>query len=228
MQSVNTRGIEIPFTRMGAVTSEDLFEPREQVLFDFYERHAARYRRALDIGANIGVHAIQMVRAGWEVRAFEPDPVHFRRLMENCIANEAVPMWMMRQAVSDHYGRDTFVRVLGNTTSSHIKGAKAPYGETEEIPVELVDCRPLFAWADIAKIDAEGHEARLLLTVTPAMRCDVLVEVGSPENAEAIFGHFHGARPLWVHRGEGWEPVAGLGQMPAHYTHGTLFIGEAP
>ncbi len=224
---LNTRGLTIPFTKLGAVTSEDLFEEREQEVFDFYEAHTTRYRRALDIGANIGVHTIQMVRCGWEVKAFEPDRVHFGCLMENCAANGAIPRHMARQAVSDHYGRETFVRVLGNTTASHLKGARNHHGLTEECEVEVVDCRPLFDWADFAKIDVEGHEARLLLTVTPRQRCEFLVEIGSLQAAEAIFGHFWGERQMWA-QNSGWGAVRGLGDMPTHYRQGMLFIGEKP
>lgn len=225
----DTRGVAIPFTRLGAVTSEDLFEPREQVLFDFYEKHAARYRRALDVGANLGIHAVLMARAGWEVRAFEPDPKHFFELRQNLWRNGVEHrVGAECAALSTREGTATFVRVLGNTTANHLEGARASYGRREKFPVRTRDCRAHFAWAQIAKIDVEGHEAALLLTVTPEVRCDFLVEVGSRENAEAIFGHLQGHRPLWVHRGEAWAHIERLEDMPVRYTDGTLFVGEAP
>lgn len=221
------RGLALRPIAMGAVTVDDLFEAREQEVFDFYARHRGRYRRALDLGANVGVHTMQMVRLGWEVRAYEPDPVHFRALLDHCIANEALPDWAMRQAVSDRYGRETFVRVLGNTTASHLKGSRAHHGPVEEFEVEVVDVRPLFEWADFAKVDVEGHEARLLTAVRPDVRCEFMVEIGSLAAAEAIFGHFHGARPMWSQAG-GWRRVERLGDVPMHYRQGMLFIGEAP
>lgn len=225
---VNYRGINIPFVSFGNVTSDDLFCEKEQELFDFYARSAGRYRKALDIGANIGVHSILMARSGWLVRAFEPDPRHYELMAANlfeCTGRKAV---MTRDAaVSDHDGAETFVRVKGNTTGSHLKGDKQPYGELEEFLVDVVDCRPLFAWADFAKIDCEGHEARLLLTVTPETRCEFLVEVGTPANAEAIFKHFNGWRGMWAQR-SGWAPVTCLEDMPSHHSHGALFIGHNP
>src|SRR5574341_904869 len=82
-----------------------------------------RYRRARDIGANLGLHSIVLARCGFEVKAFEPDPWHFGLLKDNLAANrarvEAIPA-----AVSTADGEAQFVRVLGNTTGSHLAGSK--------------------------------------------------------------------------------------------------------
>jgi FkbM family methyltransferase len=225
---VNYRGLNIPFTSFGNVTSDDLFCEKEQALFDLYEKWGTerRYSKALDIGANIGVHSILMARQGWEVWAFEPDPQHFGWLVDNAYATEVRRQILPYQAaVSDLPGRETFVRVKGNTTGSHLKGDKEPYGELEEFEVLVVDCRPLFSWADFAKIDCEGHEARLLLTVTPDICCEFMVEVGSLKNAEAIYSHFKGWRGMWSQQ-HAWGAVEGLGDMPIHHSHGALFIGK--
>lgn len=223
---INTRGLHIPFVRMGKVTSEDLFEEREQAVFDFYERHAKRYARALDVGANLGIHAILMARAGWEVRAFEPDPEHYGRLVLN-LAQHGVQVDAIEAAVSTAEGTADFVRVAGNGTANHLAGARSAHGKTQQVRVRTMDCRPLFDWADFAKIDCEGHEAALLATVTRRQRCEFMVEVGTPENAAAIFAHFNGWRPMWA-QASGWGRITRLQDMPAHYRDGALFIGEEP
>jgi FkbM family methyltransferase len=226
---VNTRGLNIPFVSFGNVTSDDLFCEKEQALFDLYEKwgHEERYVAALDIGANIGVHSCLMVRAGMRVDAFEPDAEHFRLLRQNLSAYDKVKWSVYNAAVSDRNGTAVFVRVKDNTTGSHLKGDKSPYGETEEIPVRVMDCRPWFAWANFAKIDCEGHEARLLTTVMPDCRCEFLVEVGTLMNAEAIFNHFRiGPYRMWAQR-SGWGEVKGLAEMPMHHSHGALFIGRS-
>lgn len=228
---MNTRGLNVPFISFGNVTSNDLFCEKEAALFDFYERSARRYTTALDIGANIGVHSLLMARSGWTVDAFEPDPTHYRLLRTMLALNDAKDAVTTHPAaVSDHNGTATFVRVKGNTTGSHLKGDKSPYGELEEFEVQVADCRPWFAWADFAKIDCEGHEARLLETVTQDCTCDFMVEVGNLPNAEAIFRHFTGLGDyrMWAQR-SGWGLVQGLADMPMHHSHGALFIGrEAP
>lgn len=223
----NRRGLQIPLHRMGKVTSDDLFEDREQALFDFYERNAGRYRRALDVGANVGIHAILMARAGWEVRAYEPDPDHAERLRQN-IASHGVRVTCIEAALAVGHGSSTFVRVRDNGTANHLAGAREYFGAAEKIRVITHGCGPVFEWADLAKVDVEGCEADLLECVTRAMRCDFLAEIGSAENARRIYGHFRGWRKLWRQSGASWAPVNSAADMPANYKDGTLFIGEAP
>lgn len=233
---INYRGLNIPHISFGAVTSDDLFCDNEQVIFDFYEANKDRYRRALDIGANIGVHSILMARQGWDVEGYEPDITHWY------LASAVIPLnirrfscarepRIWRAAVSDHYGIEQFVHVNGNTTGSHLKGDKQPYGELEEFDVRVVDCRPLFDWADFVKIDCEGHEARLLLTVRSdqARTIDFMVEVGNKKNAELIYLHCSRLpTKLWSQKND-WKPVERFEDMPIHHSEGSLFIGrEAP
>lgn len=221
---MNYRGLEIPFVSFGNVTSDHLFAPKEQALFDFYEASKSRYRRALDIGANIGVHSLLMARQGWLVRAFEPDPWHFELLLANVGSVQTITP--IQAAVSDHDGQQTFVRVKGNTTGSHLKGDKQPYGELEEFEVKVMDCRPLFKWADFCKLDCEGHEARLLKTVNSDV-CEFMVEVGSVASARAIYDHFKGWMGMWAQQ-SGWKPVKALQGVPKHHSEGALFIGREP
>ena len=223
---INYRGLNIPRVSFGAVSSDDLFGALDQGVFDFYEANANRYRRALDIGANIGVHSILMAKQGWDVRSYEPDPDHVRHALDNFVAHKVARGRLGTLAVSDYDGMETFVRVKGNTTGSHLKGDKQPYGELEEFDVQVVDCRPLFAWADFAKIDCEGHEARLLLTVRPENTCEFMVEVGNKANAEAIYEHFMRMDvPMWTQK-TNWHDVRTIHDMPQHHSEGGLFIGR--
>ncbi len=231
MNEINYRGLSIPRTRLGsAVTSDNLFDPNEQVIFDFYEANRGRYRRALDVGANIGVHSILMARQGWEVRAFEPDPHHYEILVQNVLTHAAPVVETVQAAVSDRAGSGTFVRVLGNTTSSHLAGVKAAYGPRERFDVALVDCRPLFAWADFAKIDCEGHEAALVRTTNTATwaHMDAMLEVGSAGNARVIYDHLmeHGGQ-MWAQK-VNWARVWNIEDVPAHHSEGSMFVGRRP
>lgn len=223
---MNTRGLVIPFTSFGAVTSEDLFCEKEQALFDFYERNKDRYKKALDIGANIGVHTILMVRNGWQVRSFEPDKYHFSELVQNCAKNELLPYEFSRKAVSDYSGSAEFTRVLGNTTGSHIAGLKQPYGELETVDVEVTDALPLLAWADFAKIDAEGAEADIISRLEHWMKCDLMVEIGSEANARKVYERVRALGRKSYSQKTGWGLVSGLADVPKHHSEGALFIGD--
>lgn len=228
---LNYRGLKIPFVSFGNVTSDDLFCDKEQEIFDFYEANGGRYRTALDIGANIGVHSILMARQGWKVKAFEPDPIHFEHLVKNLISHG---LWddyekqvnVCRAAVSVRRGKAQFVRVYGNTTGSHLAGDKKPYGRLKLLEVELEPIQQHLDWADFVKLDCEGHEAKLLEKVRRRDKCEFMVEVGSPESARRIYEHFRGWRGLWAQK-LSWAQVLRLHDMPQHHSDGAVFIGCA-
>jgi len=225
---IDYRGLDIPRVPLGErVTSDNLFDPNEQVIFDFYAANKARYRRVLDVGANIGVHSILMARAGWEVRAFEPDAKHFAMLKKNVEKHGvAAHVEAVEAAVSDADGWARFVRVLNNTTGSHIEGAKSAHGPCRRAHVRTVDCRPLLQWADFAKIDCEGHEATIICAVGwRRLRLDAMVEVGSQASAERIYAHLIDSIPMWAQK-IGWGRVRSIFDMPHSHLDGSLFIGE--
>src|SRR5262245_43470939 len=145
--------ISLPYTKMGAIDSLDLFGLDELIIFAYYHANRARYHRLLDIGANLGLHSVIMSRCGFSVRAFEPDPWHYSILVENLTANRVSTAKPVAAAVSTTDGEAQFVRVLGNTTGSHLAGSKESYGDREYFTVKTCAVRPLFEWADFAKID---------------------------------------------------------------------------
>lgn len=222
--------ISMPYTKMGAIDSLDLFGTDELIIFSFYNANRAQYRNVLDIGANLGLHSIIMARCGYTVRAFEPDPWHYGLLSDNLAASGAATVTIFKEAVSTADGEAQFVRVLGNTTGSHLAGSKDSYGEKEFFTVPIRAVRPLFEWADLAKIDAEGHEKELLLTTTPELmkNLDIMVEIGNPGNARAVFDHFQGIGIGMYAQKSGWSRVQKLSDVPTSHREGSLFISAKP
>jgi len=222
--------ISLPYTRMGAIDSLDLFGVDELVIFAFYAANRSRYRRVLDIGANLGLHSIVMGRCGFEVRAFEPDPWHFGLLCDNLRANDVPTVVPTQAAVSLEDGEAQFVRVLGNTTGSHLAGSKDSYGEKEHFAVRTHAVLPLFGWADFAKIDAEGHERELLLATTAETMAglDIMVEIGNAENAAAVFRHFDRIGVGMYAQKRGWDRVRTLADVPTSHREGSLFVSAKP
>lgn len=222
-------GINLPYFRMGNIDSLDLFGMDELIIFAFYDANRARYRTVVDFGANIGLHSIIMARAGFEVRSFEPDPVHFKLLRTNLELNNATSD-LHQAAVSFQAGRQEFVRVLGNTTGSHLAGAKdSPYGALERFEVAIEAAAPHLAWADFAKIDIEGHEAALIAHLDPEvwLGTDAIVEVGTPLNAEAIFAHLARGPVKMFSQKIGWRRVRQVEDMPTSHRDGSLFLTGA-
>lgn len=221
--------IDLPYTRMGAIDSVDLFGLDELLIFAFYWANRGLYRRTLDIGANLGLHSLLMGRAGFTVRAYEPDPVHFDLLRANLARNAATSVTPVREAVSDTDGEAEFIRVVNNTTGSHLAGAKAnPYGPLDRFRVPVRSFSTLAADCDFAKVDAEGHEVVILRSASAQTwsRLDVMVEVGTPENAAVLFEHFKrldvGLYPQKI----GWQRAQRAEDLPASHREGSLFISR--
>lgn len=218
--------LKFPYFKMGAVDSLSLFDLDELLLFSFYHQNRHRYSRVLDIGANVGLHSVVLSRCGFEVRCFEPDPTHFRQLQRNLALNGCHTVTPNQAAVSSEAGTLEFVRVLGNTTGSHLAGAKSPYGELERFPVRVEAIGPLLEWANLVKMDVEGHEAAILLSTTREhwLATDGVVEIGSPANAQAVFDHFRSLGVNLFAQKIGWGRVVDLPAMPTSYRDGSLFV----
>ena len=219
--------LTFPYRKMGAIDSIDLFGLDELIIFAFYWANRGRYRRTVDIGANLGLHSILMARSGFSVTAFEPDPAHFELLGRNLTLNDAATVTPVQAAVSDRDGTMEFIRVKGNTTGSHLAGAKTnPYGELDRFDVQVRGCAAALDGADFAKIDAEGHEVTILKAI-PADRwqtLDAMIEVGTPENARDLFGHFAGLPVNLFAQKSGWSRVTQEADIPTSHREGSLFI----
>ncbi|MDY7577029.1 FkbM family methyltransferase [Herbaspirillum sp. RTI4] len=219
--------LTLPYEKMGAIDSIDLFGLDELLMFAFYYRNKGRYARAADIGANLGLHTILLSMSGCKVEAFEPDPEHHEKLLRNLKLNNITDAIAHKAAVSEQNGQMQFVRVLGNTTSSHLAGAKAnPYGELDKFDVNVMDIREIVQRVDLMKIDAEGHEAVILHAIPIAdwNHVDAFVEVGTPENALAVFNTFAGTQVNIFAQKSGWKRVENLAGMPISYKEGGIFI----
>jgi FkbM family methyltransferase len=218
------------FASMGAINSLDLFGLDELIIFAFYAANRTRYKQAVDIGANIGLHSIMMSRCGWSVRAYEPDPKHIARLRHDLELNRIQTVELIEGAVSSESGEKEFIRVVGNTTGSHLAGAKAnPYGELEKFPVKVYNISEVMRGADFIKIDAEGHEKDILLATTAAdwKSVEVMLEVNSPENAEALWVHFAKLSINAFSQKTGWRRATGVADLPHSYKEGSLFLSKA-
>lgn len=211
--------IRIPYVRLGAVDSLDLLlNYNELVIFDLYR--SKNYKRVVDVGANIGIHSALMSRQGWYVDSYEPDPFHFAML------SELPGIHPIQKAVSNRNGIAQFVRVLGNTTASHIRGSKSPYGDVETFSVDCVDVRS-FDY-DFMKLDVEGHEAEILLRLSEEQlsKMEIVAEVGSAKNAAIIFDHFQKIGFPIRSQMIDWDIVNRLEDMPSSHRDGSIFIGE--
>lgn len=221
--------IDFPYVSMGKIDSLDLFGPTELMILQIYKDNAKRWHNVLDIGANLGLHSILMSKLGWEVKAYEPDPDIFGMLSEN-LRNNHSRVIPHRAAVHTEDGKANFVRVHNNLTGSHLEGYKDSYGPRNTIEVITIDCKTLWPNADFAKIDSEGNEAALALTMTEEVMSHMscVMEVRNEHNAVIIFDYFRGIGvPIWAQKID-WKQVRDFTEMPHINREGSIFIGHEP
>jgi FkbM family methyltransferase len=217
-----------PYIELGSVSSLDVFSSlNELIIFSYYLQNRKKYKKVIDIGANIGLHTILMAKLGWHIVAYEPDPLHLSILKNNISHNKLRNVKVVESAVSNKNGKSSFVRVMGNTTSSHIAGAKdKPYGDLETIDVVLVNIDEILSDVDLIKIDAEGHEAEIICGIPEDIfiNLDIMVEVGSESNASRIFEYCMEIGMNLFSQKIGWNLVKDFKEVPMHYKEGSLFI----
>ena len=184
--------ISLPYFKMGAIDSLDLFGLDEMIIFSYYYNNRNRYKKVSDLGANIGLHSILMSKSGYQIEAYEPDPKHIEMIEKNFKLNSVDSVNLNQVAVSDVKHKTKFIRVLGNTTSSHIAGSKDnPHGDLDTFDVDVVSAKEIFKNSDFIKMDVEGEEAKIILSTTKENweNVDMILEVGTESNKKVIYDH---------------------------------------
>lgn len=222
----NIGTIHLPFYPMGNVSSGNLFDLDELIIFSFYFLNIGRYKRVADIGANLGLHSIILAKLGYTVDAYEPEDAHFAQLQNNVNLN-GVKVNLNKVGISNRKGVAKFTKVLGNTTSSHISGSKPnPYGELEYTEISLLPFHEIIQQVDLVKMDVEGHEKEILLSTQKKDwgHIDAIVEISNPENACNVYDHFCSIGVNLFSQKTGWSKVSTLNDVPVNYKEGSIFI----
>ena len=221
--------LKFPYFSMGTIDSVKLFGLDEIILFSFYYANRNRYKKTLDLGANIGLHTLVMKKLGFEVISYEPDIIHLAQMEKVMQLNGFSSNGVRPKAISNKSGTMEYLRVLGNTTGSHLLGSKETvYGPTEAVTVQVDDILEVLANEnfDFVKMDVEGHEVVLLnrITAESIKKTDIMLEIGSERNAKEIFEILkRKGIPAYSQR-INWNRVEKLDDLPNHHTHGSLFL----
>ena len=223
--------IVFPYFSMGNIDSVKLFGLDELIIFSFYYANRGKYNKVLDLGANIGLHTLILRLMGFQVESYEPDPHHVEQIKKVLSLNQQEIIGIHEVAVSFEEGELDFLRILGNTTGSHLAGSKPgePYGPVERFKVRTVAINSIMAQGfDLVKMDVEGHEAQLIESLDPVYlkTADIMLEVGSSQNAERIFKIMkRSGIPMYAQR-LNWAPISDVAEMPISHRDGSLFISH--
>jgi len=117
----------------------------------------------LDIGANIGNHALYLARECSAVHCFEPNPRAYARLERNIALNKAANIQVHRFGLGSRDETATFhENASGNLGAS---GFRSSEGERRELPIRNADDAVAelgLSRIDLVKIDVEGMEPEVL------------------------------------------------------------------
>jgi len=224
------RNFKFSYHEMGNIDSLDLFGLDELIIFSFYWRNRDIYRNVVDLGANIGLHSTLLGIMGYSVTAFEPDPVHCEMLEKHLVMNSVQDQVVLfDEAVTASGGPVEFIRVLGNTTGSHVSGAKGmPYGDIQSFTVQSRSVAEAVASADLVKMDVEGLEADLLESLSDSGFGDVdlICEVGSESSARRIWSGVRTSEINVFSQKSNWRVVQRMEDLPTSYREGSVFISK--
>jgi FkbM family methyltransferase len=218
-----------PYHKMGSIDSINLFDLDELIIFSFYWQNRNNYRKVVDIGANLGLHSTILSKCGFDVVSYEPDPTHFEILENNIALNYMKNITPIKKAVSVTDGEMDFIRVLGNTTGSHLSGSKPnPYGDLETIPIQTKSFKLIITDFDLVKMDAEGHEKHLISSTDASdwENVDGIISIHDTENAIVIFEHLNNLGVNIFSQKINWKKATLLDEMPVSHHEGSIFISS--
>jgi FkbM family methyltransferase len=143
---------------------------------------------SLDVGANIGNHALLIAKYSRKVLAFEPVNFVFDVLQSNIKHNHANNITAVNLGLSDKTAESImYIAINGNLGSSSME---AVAGEGEKLSIKTTQGDNYLAQnfkdavVDFIKIDVEGHEAMALLGLQKTIiqhQPLILIEWKSPQ-----------------------------------------------
>ncbi len=217
-----------PRISLGNLSSYCFFTMGEMVLHAFYGRNDGRYGSFFDVGAHMGIDSLLAAHLGYRVHAFEPDPDHGRRMAEILARNGHPDVTVHGAAISDRAGETAFVRVQGNTTASHIAGARDFHGPVERVSVKTMTFEDVGWFPDLMKINVEGHESVVVGTIPAKVwdRMDAFIEVHDSPNRDRLWDNFQTIGVGLYSQKRGWRKARRPDHLPATNKEGYLFVSR--
>lgn len=218
--------IKFPYFSMGNINSTDLFSANEFIIFYLYYIYKKKNIKALDLGANLGLHTIILNKLGYSVTSYEPDPFIFKRLRKNILENKCKKVHLKNLAIFDKSTKLKFTRVINNLTGSHISTEKKSYGKKNYITVKTQDIRSIIKNFDLIKMDIESAEARVLIALKKLdfKKKIFIIEIGNKNNAKKIFYFLKKKKINFFSQKNNFKKIKIFKQMPQCHQDGALII----
>lgn len=227
--------IILPRIDMGKIDSSHLLGIDEIMIFAFYLSRKRVGTKALDLGANIGLHSLILAKLGFDVTAYEPGPNHiveFKKLINLNDLSESGRIELREVAVTTNGGKVEFIYVHDNSTSSHVLGSlgKNPYGPTSTLKVNSDALREVLEADEyqLIKMDVEGLESSLLMSLSERhfRNTEIILEIGSEDARKLIWDFFSKSRfkiSIYSQKNS-WRKVGDVAHLPNSYKQGSVII----
>ena len=120
-----------------------------------------QFKKALDVGANIGYFTLLLADRSAHVYAFEPDPVNFAILQDNIRHNNKTNLSLFNKALMSKPGKVMLHKNTGNPGMHRVYSSV--YNDGPVVPVDAVRLDDVIDdEIDFIKMDAEGAEYDIL------------------------------------------------------------------
>lgn len=223
---INDKIVSFRNVCLGSTQAVSLLELHELCLFVIYARNQKKYPKFFDFGANIGIHSLVAGAYGYEVYAYEPDPLTYNELHKNTKSHDEITVFNL--AVTNKGGNpQKFTRVKNNLCASGLSfNGKKYYGPTTEINVNTVSPSQLNLSNSIIKIDIEGSEAEVIQSIIESnfTNYKIYCEVGTFKSAEKIFNICSKSDKLLFSQKVNWKQVTDSSHMPHKWSDGSIEI----
>lgn len=217
-----------PNISLGNLDSYNYFSMGEMIVYSYYWNNRDKYKKVFDVGGHIGIDTVILEKFGYEVYSFEPDPEIFKIMQSNVELNNCRNTHLYCKGMSDKIDTLDFVRVKGNTTSSHILGARKFYGEVDKFQIETIRFEDVGVVPDLMKINIEGHEKTLVPSIPKDVwnSCDVFIELHGLDCCKVVFEYFNQIGINIFSQKIGWRKVTSIEELPLSYKEGLIFVSS--
>ena len=137
----------------------------------------------IDVGANVGSHAINFARTADVVLAFEPHPLSYYTLCTNLLLNHAYNVVPLNRALGAYNGT-AMMPNLDPTKPNTAMGCQVGFG-TLPIPMSTIDSLEISP-AHFMKIDVEGYEFEVLKGAVETLKRENMVVYVEVHKAELV------------------------------------------
>jgi len=141
-----------------------LFKKHEPLFTKIIEKQIKKGMKCIEIGANLGYYALlesKLVGKNGLVICFEPSPINFEYLKNNCSLNDAVNVKVYNYAVGDENKTINFLVTEASNLCRVVEKYNSSEGKIVKIPLITMDSfisKNSLESIDFVRMDIEGYE----------------------------------------------------------------------